>query len=196
MTKTLRRFTRAALLGMTVGLLAATGGLGCSGSEPDETPITASDVNHVLISADDVGKLAPGETMPVDLAAERTVYHFDVNEPIDFTRVKLVSLEKAEGAMSEALAQLQAEGNDLVASSDKRFLITGDASNLVELTEADLAELAQHGTLVKDKISGATQPRPQAEEECVEHIIYIVTVVVINGHHFTLICTYTVLVCP
>lgn len=191
-------FSRSIALSLTVGLLAATGMAGCSSEAPDEGAAVAgeSDVKHVLIGAADVEALAPGQNLFVDLGVEKVVYHFQVNKPIDFSRIKLVSKEKAEGAMEVALAQMQEDGLDVLSSANGRFLIAAEASSFVELTDVDRAELDASGVLTKDATTGATQPQPQTEDECTEHTVYNSVVVVIDGESFTYTCVHTEIVCP
>lgn len=187
---------RSMFLGLTVGFVAATGLVGCA-TEPAEEPAILDDgVTHELITPGDVSALPPDGSLSVDLGADKVVYHFEVSAPIDFSKIKLVSSGNTDGVMSEAIARMQADGHDPLVSSDKRFLVTGSATNLTELTEADRTELAEYGTITKDKATGVTQPQPQTDDGCHELIVYYYGSYQCGTEICECVGSYTYIVCP
>lgn len=186
-------FSSSAALRVAAALATATLVVGCGDSEP-ETSIDDSTVKNVLITADTVEAVPAGESYTADLGAERVRYHFDFKESIDFERVTVVSTSGAEVSLSDGILQMQEDGSDPLLASDKRFSIVGDPSYFTELNEADLAELRDKGILEKVK-SGAPQTNPQTVDECIEIVIYIEVVIVINGVPTTFWCEHVITVC-
>lgn len=196
MINALRRQARSMSFGLAVGLLAATGLVGCTTESEEDPAIVDDGITHELITPGDVSALPPDASLPIDLGADKVVYHFEVSAPIDFSKIKLVSSGNADGVMSEAITRMQEDGNDPLVSSDKRFLITGSASNLTELTDADRAELAAYGRITKDKATGATQPQPQTDDGCHELIVYYYGSYPCGDQICECVGSYTYIVCP
>lgn len=142
---------------------AAQASIGCDTAEP--APVTPREVEHILITQADIDELSPGESLRVDLGAERVVYHFQLEPLLDFARILLLSADDREGTMDVAVAAMQARLIDPLAASDDRLVLTGDPANFVELSPADLEVLRRDGALVLDA-AGQPQPKPQTVDEC------------------------------
>lgn len=181
------RITRAALLLLAAPLFGATGAVGCADAGPEQA-VEDSAVKNVLISAGTIARLGAGEQVRVDLG-DAARYFFDFRTAIDFGRVTVVSPDGTQIAMSEALAQWNADGFDPLVSSDQRFVMAGDPSYFTELTPGDIAELLETGTLVK---SNAPSLQPQTEGVCEPQVVYHVEIIYINGVPYTVTCVIVI----
>ena len=62
--------------------------------------------------------------------------------------------------------------------------------------QADRAELAQHGTIIKDKATGVTQPQPQTDDGCHELVVYYYGSYQCGDQICQCVGSYTYIVCP
>lgn len=174
-----------------VTLLAAAGLGGCVNEEP-VIEEQADAVQHVAISAADIDVLPGGEHLDVDLRPTRLIYHFQLHDPIDFSRVDLIAPTGSKASMETILRRMQAESLDPLSSLDERFLITADPSNFRELSAAELQELQKTGKLVRRSGSDRPQVKPQTVGDCVPQTIYVQVEVVVDGETFVFWCEHVI----
>lgn len=192
MTRKWIRLTSTAAFSVAAALLASSAVVvGCSNS--DSTAVEDASIKNVLITADSVADLPAGESLVVDLGVERVRYYFDFREAIDFGRVDLLSAEQVRASMDVALEQMLADGVDLLEATDQRFSVVADPSYFAELKDADRAELAKTGMLIKS--SDGTTVKPQSVDGCHEETIYIEVTVEVGGQEITVYCEHTVVIC-
>jgi hypothetical protein len=177
---------------VNVALVAAAGLTGCVGAEPASEQ-QVDTVQNVAVSAESVAALPSGEHLGVDLRPAHVIYHFKLQEPIDFSRVDLIATTGAKASMETVIRRMQAESLDPLASLDKRFLISADPGNFRELRAAELQELQETGKLV---IRGSAHDRPQATpqtvDDCVPETLYVEVEIEIDGVIYTFWCVHVI----
>lgn len=174
-----------------VTLIAAAGLGGCVNAEP--VPEEQADaVRHVAISAANVEVLPPGEHLGVDLRPARLIYHFQLHDPIDFSRVDLIAPTGTRASMEAVLRRMQTESLDPLNAIDERFLISADPSNFRELSVAELEELQRTGKLLRGSGSDRPQARPQTVDDCVPRTIYVQVEVEIDGETVVFWCVHEI----
>jgi hypothetical protein len=154
--------------------IAAAGATGCSSSstETDEALVVPSDVQNVLITAEETDSLAANEFYKVELQ-EKIVYRFDYSaKQIAYDRVQLVT-PKGEMLLSDEMAKVQ-EGDygdypqpNLLAASNKRFSIASDAADFGMLTQSELDQLKTTGFFYDEKALEAPTSSPQSTDNCI-----------------------------
>lgn len=185
MKSRITRMVGLGVLGAGLALLSAGGGAGCSDPDADLESEDVS-VRHVMLDVHRVASLAPGDNLQIDLGAERVLYHVRVDPPFDWSRIELLSPERAVGSLETAIHQLQETLFDPLDTSDRRFLVTGDPSSFAELSGRELAELRSEGVLSRRaSASGEPRSQPQTVSDCGNVTVYVQVTEVIDGQTFT-----------
>jgi hypothetical protein len=158
-----RTFVLAAITALaTVGLAACDTGDGGT---------TQTDVQHVLITANDVNQLKDGERLKVDLRSDGTVYHVNFDSsgtPLDFARIEMQLASGDNLLLSDALKTLNdkqySDGfdGDVVAAAEGTFGLAANPADFGSLSDADLATLEKDGYF-KSSTDGA---KPQNVDGC------------------------------
>jgi hypothetical protein len=124
----------------TVGMLS------CTDVSPGEEPETAAAASEVVITADSIAKLAPGEKLIVDRSSD-TAYTFDfAAAPIDFSRIAIRTGDGREVAMDRWLSSSE-HGAKLLAAPNRAFRLAGKKQSLQglpSLTERNVKLLQQN----------------------------------------------------
>ncbi|XXT20353.1 C-type lectin domain-containing protein [Sorangium sp. So ce429] len=194
MLKQLARISRFLALPLTAASLAAVGLAGCSTAGPDAAEVEQGGVSNVLIDAESVARLAPGERLSVDLRARDVVAHFAF-DGLDFGRVDLDFGAQGKAPMAEAMEPLFSHPYSPLEAQEGRFVITADPANLPELTADDIAALEVERMIAREHGSRAPSAQPQSIDDCVEQTIYFYVDIVVNETVQSVLCAHTIVVC-
>jgi hypothetical protein len=162
---------RSLIFGLALGI-SAVGGLSCTAEDPDSS--VQEDVRNVLVTADTLSSLEPGEFLDLDLIDQNVVYHLDYSDaPIDYARILLVLDEKSDLLPLEdtmrTIEMRDYDGNpapDLLAAADERFRVSADPANFKVLNDAELNDLEENGYYIKQS-SASPGPAPQNADDCI-----------------------------
>jgi hypothetical protein len=194
MRKDLARISRSLVCPLFAGLLVAVVAPGChSDAAPDEVAIEGA-VTNELINGDDLAALAEGESLRVNLGADKVLYHFEFDRPLDWKRIALQFPGNAEVTMDQAMKEAFEHPYSPLEAASHRFVITADPANF-GLTEDEITTLRTEGMLTREGRSGAPRAQPQTVDTCIEQTIYFNVTIIVNGVPQTIPCAHTILVC-
>jgi len=124
-----QRFSALRLVCLLSLAVFTAGLLSCADVSPGEEPETAAAASEVVITADSIAKLAPGEKLIVDRSSD-TAYTFDFSAaPIDFSRIAIRTEGGHAVAMDRWLSSSE-HGAKLLAAPNRAFRLAGKKQSL------------------------------------------------------------------
>lgn len=171
------RSSKSLAISFALGVIAAVGAAGCSGSDTDaDEPLTAPDVQSQRITAEDIADLAQDEYLSLDLTAQKKIYVVDYSDaPINYARIKLEHGAGAGVLLEEHVAVVENTDYgdhpqpDLRTNQDGRFRIATDPTYFGALSESQLDQLKANGFLLLSTDRSAAESGPQSIGDKCEH---------------------------
>jgi hypothetical protein len=164
--------SKSLVLGFALSLAGASGLTGCNGTDAEPAE---SEVENVLVNAEELSKLKAGEKFNMDIQDPNVVYHVNYETPIDFSRI-VVDVGQGQTLPIEPQLQLasQAESGTFpkptpLAAPDSSFKISSDPASFGKLNNDRIEELKRVGYIYTYE-NGAPAASPQSTDDCIHAV--------------------------
>lgn len=133
------RSLASVLVPLAIALLFSIGGLSCTDLSEDEPTVSAVHENEIVITAESLAALAPGERLLLD-QMDTHVYTFDFSKAeIDFSRIDMLTKEGKTVPMDRWLSSEQ--GKKKLQSPTRSFRVTNNGKLLQAMPRIDTSRV-------------------------------------------------------